>query len=139
MRSGLWLLLMLSGCPHPKVEPTTQPTTIKMSDTATTRPTKVLDDTILQGTWEVQIPGGPMGGAVVRWRFEQGTYTLSGYPALTGTGKYKVTRSDGVNLFLELSEQTGDWSQFNTLEVVADQGAQTLTLRGKGPYRKVAP
>jgi hypothetical protein len=127
MRSALLFLLFLSACSHSQVEPTTAPAV------------KKLDDAPIQGTWEVQIPGGPMGGGIIQWRFEHGVYTLTGYPALSGTGKYKVARADGVNLSLEFSEQTGDMSQFNTMEIVVDQSAQTLMLKGQGPYHKIKP
>ena len=127
MRSSFLLMLVFCGCPHSQVEPTTKPTPT----------TKIPDDSLLQGTWEIQIPGGPMGGAVIRWKFEAGAYTLSGYPALSGTGKYKVASTDGTKLLLEFSAQTGDFSQFNTMEVAADPSTQTLTLRGQGPYRKI--
>src|SRR5688572_6543409 len=86
MSYRVWLvpLLLLLGCPQ------------KPPDTNTSLPsttaTKVSDDAF-QGLWEYHFSGGI--GGFSRWSFDKGQYTLTGYPALEGSGKYHVVRQEG--------------------------------------------
>jgi hypothetical protein len=95
---------------------------------------------IMQGTWIIQ--GGGENKTprwFLEWTFENGKFSLSGYPKVQQEGNYRILKNKDGKLTLELFNQKGDWGTKNSqLEIVVDHNNDQLTLiKDKGPFKRV--
>jgi hypothetical protein len=98
------------------------------------------NEKFIQGTWMAAGDLGEGHSWYLEWTFENGKFSVEGYPPLTQTGDYKVTKSEGTTLTLELTNQEGDWPTDDTeIIVIIDPDNQTLTIDNQGPFTKTTP
>ena len=95
---------------------------------------------VMKGTWLID-GGGDKNTPrwYLEWKFdEQGKFTLNGYPPIHQEGRYRIVKTKGETLTLELFEQQGtlgtDKSQ---IQVVVNTKLDRLTIKDKGPFRRV--
>src|SRR5689334_21929551 len=77
----------------------------------------------IQGSWRIdgQLPGngGNRMSWFQEWKFDQGKFEENGYPPLSQSGSYRVLKSDGDKLTLELYDQKGTFGTENSeLQIV---------------------
>lgn len=95
------------------------------------------DEQRIQGTWRL---AGSSGGHAwfLEWKFEQGKFTLTGYPPLSQEGSYRIIKTDGAKLTLELYDQKGNFGTENSqIEIVTDKDTDKLKIKGQGPFTRV--
>jgi hypothetical protein len=95
------------------------------------------DDGPIQGTWRLE---GSSGGRAwfLQWKFEQGKFTLAGYPPLHQEGSYRIIKTEGSKLTLELYDQEGNFGTENSqIEIIVDKDQDKLKIRGQGPFSRV--
>ncbi|HWS99072.1 MAG TPA: hypothetical protein VN256_02295 [Pyrinomonadaceae bacterium] len=94
----------------------------------------------IQGTWRAQgtDPSGRHGW-FQEWTFEKGKFNETGYPPLEQKGSYRVLKSQGNRLTLELYDQDGTFGTENRqLEIVINKRRGTLRIGQVGPFRRSA-
>jgi len=93
------------------------------------------DDQQIQGTWRLD---GNNGGHswFLEWTFERGKFTLRGYPPLLQEGSYRITKTEGNKLTLELYDQKGNFgTETSQIEIIIDK--DKLKIKGQGPFARV--
>ncbi len=98
-------------------------------------------DTSIQGNWylsgQLDSKDGHGFSWFLEWTFDHGKFNLSGYPPLHQEGKYRVVKTDGDKLTLELYEQKGNFGTENSrIEIVVDKEKDRLMIDGKGPFER---
>jgi hypothetical protein len=91
----------------------------------------------IQGMWRLT---GESGGHAwfLEWTFDRGRFELKGYPPLAQNGKYRIIKTDGAKLRLELYDQKGNFGTENSeIELVIDKKRDTLMIKGQGPFARV--
>lgn len=69
-----------------------------------------------------------------------GKFSLHGYPPLNQEGRYRITKTEGAKLTLELYEQKGNFGTENSqIEVVIDKHKDKLKIKGQEPFSRVKP
>lgn len=92
----------------------------------------------IQGTWRATgtDPSGRHGW-FQEWTFDKGKFTETGYPPLEQKGSYRVLKSRGNRLTLELYDQDGTFGTENgQLEIVINRRRGTLRIGQVGPFRR---
>jgi hypothetical protein len=98
------------------------------------------NEEFIQGTWRLTGQNDPQHSWYLEWTFDHGKFTLDGYPPLHQTGNYRVLKTEGAKMALELYEQKGELGTENSqIEVVLDRAKGTLTIKGQGPFTRVKP
>lgn len=101
--------------------------------------TQNISEQVMQGTWMIQ--GGGENKTprwFLEWTFDDGKFSLSGYPKLQQEGSYRVTKNNGNKLTLELSNQKGDLgTKTSQVEIVVDRNNDILTIKDQGPFKRV--
>jgi hypothetical protein len=94
------------------------------------------DEKFIQGTW--QLRGENDGHAwFLEWTFDQGKFNLKGYPPLYQEGKYRIVKTEGNKMTLELYDQQGNFGTENRrIEVISDKSKDTLMIDDKGPFTR---
>lgn len=95
------------------------------------------NEDFIQGMW--RLTGEDHGHAwYLEWTFHRGRFELKGYPPLAQHGKYRIIRTDGNKLTLELYDQKGNFgTEDSQVEVVFDKKKDTLMIKDKGPFNRV--
>jgi hypothetical protein len=97
------------------------------------------NEDFIQGTWRMTGQNG-MYGWFLEWTFERGKFNLKGYPPLYQEGKYRIVKTEGDKLTLELYDQKGNFGTDNSrLEVVLNKKKNTLNIKGQGPFTRTEP
>lgn len=94
------------------------------------------NEDFIQGMWRLT---GENGGHAwfLEWTFDKGRFDLKGYPPLAQDGKYRIIKTDGHKLTLELYDQKGNFGTENSqLELVIDRKKDTLMIKGQGPFKR---
>lgn len=97
---------------------------------------KERNEDFIQGMWRLT---GENGGHswFLEWTFNRGMFDLKGYPPLAQEGKYRIIKTDGNKLTLELYDQKGNFgTEHSQIEVVIDKKKNTLTIKGQGPFKR---
>ena len=94
------------------------------------------NEDFIQGKW--RLTGENDGHAwFLEWTFDRGRFDLKGYPPLAQEGKYRIIKSDGDKLTLELYDQKGNFGTDNSqIEVVIHKKKNTLMIKGQGPFKR---
>jgi hypothetical protein len=94
---------------------------------------------MIQGTWHLE--GGGENKTprwFLEWTFKDGKFNLDGYPPLHQEGSYRVVKTKGDKLTLELFDQKGNFgTEKSQMEVVLDKKQDMLTIKDKGPFTRV--
>jgi hypothetical protein len=93
----------------------------------------------IQGSWHAQgtDPSGRHGW-FQEWTFEKGKFKHTGYPPLEQEGSYRILKTEGNKLTLELYDQKGTFGTENSqIEVVIDKDKGKLKIKGQGPFSRV--
>lgn len=99
--------------------------------------TRKTNEDFMQGTWRLTGQNGGVGW-FLEWTFDRGTFNLKGYPPLYQEGKYRIIKTDGNKLTLELYDQKGNFGTDNSqIEVVIDKKKDTLTIKAQGPFKRI--
>jgi len=95
------------------------------------------DEKLIQGTWRLE--GSNNGHSwFLEWKFEHGKFTLKGYPPLYQEGSYKIVKTDGNKLTIELYEQKGNFGTENSqIEIVINKEKDKLKIKGQEPFSRV--
>lgn len=95
------------------------------------------DEKQIQGTWRIE--GSNNGHSwFLEWNFEQGKFTLKGYPPLYQEGSYKIVNTDGNKLTIELYDQKGNFgTEKSRIEIVINKAKDTLKIKGQEPFARV--
>lgn len=99
---------------------------------------------MIQGTWRLSGSNTTSNGTIYAWfleyTFDNGKFKLTGYPAITQKGSYRVIKQEENKLTLELYGQEGTFGKENKqIEIIFDKEAKKLTIDGKsGFHRPVA-
>lgn len=99
-------------------------------------PAKKSNEDFIQGTW--RLTGDNDGHAwFLEWTFDHGKFNLKGYPPLAQEGKYRIIKTQGDKLTLELYAQSGNFGTENSrIELAIDKKKDTLMVDGKGPFKR---
>ena len=96
-------------------------------------------EAFVQGTWRLSGMNDASHSWFLEWTFDQGRFTLDGYPPLHQEGKYRVLKEQGRRLTLELYDQQGNFgTRTETLEIVVDKDKETLRIKAQGPFKRSA-
>jgi hypothetical protein len=94
------------------------------------------DEQQIQSTWRFEGTNG-CHSWFLEWKFEQGKFTLKGYPPLYQEGSYRIIKTEGSKLTLELYDQKGNFGTENSrIEIVIDKGKDKLKIKGQGPFTR---
>ena len=110
---------------------------ILFSSISLAAPVRKTNEDFIQGMWRLT---GENGGHAwyLEWTFNRGRFNLRGYPPLAQDGKYRIIKSAGDKLTLELYDQQGNFgTEDGRVEVVLDKKRDTLTIKGQGPFARV--
>ena len=95
------------------------------------------DEKQIQGAWRLTGSNGRHAW-FLEWTFEQGKFTLKGYPPLYREGSYRIIKTEGSKLTLELYDQKGNFGTENSqIEIVIDKDKDKLKIKGQGPFSRV--
>lgn len=95
------------------------------------------NEKLMQGTWRLSGMNDATHSWFLEWTFDQGKFTLDGYPPLHQEGKYRVLNEQGAKLTLELYDQQGNFGEgTEKLEVIVDKDKDTLRIRDQGPFKR---
>ena len=98
---------------------------------------KKTNEEIIQGTWRLTGQNDPRHSWYLEWTFNQGKFTLQGYPPLAQQGKYKIVKNDKNKMTLELYEQSGNFGTENSqIEITINKKKDTLMIKGQGPFTR---
>ena len=99
------------------------------------------NDDSIQGTWhlsgQVDSKDGHGFSWFLEWTFDHSKFNLSGYPPLHQEGRYRIVKTEGNKLTLELYDQRGNFGTENSqIEIVVDKEKDTLTIKDQGPFTR---
>jgi major membrane immunogen (membrane-anchored lipoprotein) len=98
------------------------------------------NEEFIQGAWRLTGQNDPKHSWFLEWTFDKGKFDLVGYPPLHQSGKYRVLKTEGSKMTIELYEQKGELGTENSqVEIVIDRDKNTLMIRGQGPFTRVKP
>src|SRR3954469_16898962 len=100
------------------------------------------NETFIQGSWRIdgQLPGNGTHRMswFQEWKFDQGKFEEQGYPPLEQHGSYRVIKSDGDKLTLELYDRTGTFgTEKGNLEIVLYRKKNQLKIGSNEPFKRV--
>ena len=99
-------------------------------------------DDAIQGIWylsgQVTDKNGQPGLSwFLEWTFDHGKFNLSGYPPLHQEGSYRILKTEGDKLTLELYDQKGNFGTDNSqIEIVRQKNRDRLMIKGQGPFKR---
>jgi hypothetical protein len=94
------------------------------------------NEDFIQGMWRMTGQNGSYGW-FLEWTFDRGRFDLKGYPPLTQGGKYRIIKTEGHKIILELYAQQGNFGTENSqIELVIDKKKDTLMIKGQGPFKR---
>jgi hypothetical protein len=95
------------------------------------------DEKQIQGTWHLE--GNNNGHSwFLEWTFTEGKFTLKGYPPLYQEGSYRIIKSAGNKLTLELYDQKGNFgTERSEIEIVINQKKNKLRIKNQEPFSRV--
>jgi hypothetical protein len=105
-------------------------------------PVKDANDDAIQGIWYLsgQLPGqdGKPGLSwFLEWTFDHGKFNLNGYPPLHQEGSYRILKTEGNKLTLELYDQKGNFgTDSSRIEIIVDKAKDELKIDEKGPFTR---
>lgn len=92
----------------------------------------------IQGTWRLRGDDGKGHAWFLEWTFEKGKFDLKGYPPLHQEGSYRIVKTKGAKLTLELYEQQGNFGTENSqIVIIVNKKRDTLMIKGQGPFARV--
>jgi hypothetical protein len=99
------------------------------------------NDGSIQGTWylsgQVDSKDGHGLSWFLEWTFDHSKFNLNGYPPLHQEGSYRIVKTEGNKLTLELYDQKGNFGTENSrIEIVVDKEKDTLMIKGQGPFKR---
>lgn len=87
------------------------------------------EEKFIQGTWRASGEIDKGHSWFLEWTFDKGKFEQIGYPPITQEGKYKVLKTEGNKLTLELYDQKGTFgTEKSTLEIVIDREKNKLKI-----------
>jgi hypothetical protein len=93
----------------------------------------------IRGIWHID--GGGENNTPrwwLEWTFEEGKFSQTGYPVVNQKGSYRIVKVKDGKLTLELFDQQGDFGSKNSkIDVVLDLKKDLLTIKDKGPFKRV--
>lgn len=94
------------------------------------------NEKLIQGTWRLE--GSNNGHSwFLEWTFTEGKFTLKGYPPLFQEGSYKIIKTDGNKLTLELYDQKGNFgTERSEIEIVINKTKDKLKIKGQEPFTR---
>jgi hypothetical protein len=95
----------------------------------------------IQGSWRAEgtDPSGRHSW-YQEWTFDHGKFKHTAYPPINQTGSYRIVKTAGNRLTLELYDQQGTFGTENSqIEVVLNRKRLKLTIKGQGPFKRVSP
>ena len=99
----------------------------------------------IQGTWSFsddlpsENPDDKPMSFYLKWTFDNGQFSVDGYPPLQQSGNYSVLENQNDSLKLLMTDQQGDWGTENSnCIIVINILKNTLLIKGAGPYKKTA-
>jgi hypothetical protein len=100
------------------------------------------NETFIQGSWRIdgQLPGNGTHRMswFQEWKFDQGKFEEQGYPPLEQRGSYRVLKSEGDKLTVELYDRTGTFgTEKDTLEIVVYRKKDQLKIGSNEPFKRV--
>lgn len=96
------------------------------------------NEEFIQGTWRLAGQNDPRHSWYLEWTFDHGKFDLVGYPPLHQSGNYRILKTEGSKMTLELYDQKGELGTQNSqIEIITDQKKGTLTIKGQGPFTKI--
>jgi hypothetical protein len=100
------------------------------------------NETFIQGSWHIdgQLPGNGTHRMswFQEWKFDQGKFEEQGYPPLEQHGSYRVIKSEGDKLTLELYDRTGTFgTEKGTLEIILYRKKNELKIGSNEPFKRV--
>lgn len=97
---------------------------------------KKTGEDFIQGAW--RLTGDNDGHAwFLEWTFYNGRFNLKGYPPLYQEGKYRVIKTEGDRLTLELYDLKGNSGvDDRKIEVAIDKKRETLMIDDKGAFKR---
>lgn len=95
------------------------------------------DEKLIQGIWRLE--GSNNGHSwFLEWKFEQGKFSLKGYPPLYQEGSYKIVKADDKKLTIELYDQKGNFgTEKSQIEIVVHKEKDKLKIKGQEPFSRV--
>jgi hypothetical protein len=103
-------------------------------------PSQSVSERIMQGTWLLE-GGGEKNTPrwYLEWSFDdKGKFSLNGYPQVHQEGSYRISKTNGNTLTLELFDQKGSFGTSKSqMQVVVDDKQDKLMIKDKGPFRRV--
>ena len=91
----------------------------------------------IQGKWYLEGKNGNISW-FLEWTFEQGKFTLKGYPPLYQEGSYRIIKTDGNKLTIELYDQKGNFGSENSqIEIVIYKSKDKLKIKAQEPFSRV--
>src|ERR1044072_4912921 len=98
------------------------------------------NEEFIQGSWRLAGQNDPKHSWYLEWTFDKGKFDLVGYPPLHQSGNYRVLKTEGSKMTLELYEQKGELGTENSqIEIIIDKSNNTLMIKGQGPFTRVKP
>ena len=96
------------------------------------------DEKVIQGMWHLEGNDGRGLSWFLEWTFMDGKFSLHGYPPLNQEGRYRIIKTEGHKLTLELYDQHGNFGTENSqIEIVIDKRKDKLKIKGQGPFSRV--
>ena len=99
-------------------------------------------DDAIQGIWYLSgqlkdEKGKPGLSWFLEWTFDHGKFNLNGYPPLHQEGSYRILKTEGNKLTLELYDQKGNFGTDNSqIEIVRQKNRDRLMIKGQGPFTR---
>lgn len=111
-------------------------TLISFSLTPAHSPADEANEKLIQGTWRLEGRNGKLSW-FLEWTFAEGKFTLKGYPPLFQEGSYKIVKTEGDKLTLELYDQKGNFgTERSEIEIVVHKAKDKLKIKGQEPFTR---
>ena len=96
---------------------------------------------VIQGNWRIdgQLPGNGTHRMswFQEWKFDHGKFEERGYPPLEQRGSYRVLKSDGDKLKLELYDRQGTFgTEKGELEITVYRQKKQLKIGSNEPFNR---
>ena len=99
------------------------------------------NEAFIQGSWRIdgQLPGNGTHRMswFQEWKFDHGKFAERGYPPLEQSGSYRVVKSVGDKLTLELYDRTGTFgTEKGELEIIVYRQKNQLKIGSNEPFKR---
>jgi hypothetical protein len=96
------------------------------------------DEKFIQALWQLQGNDGHGHSWMLEWTFMDGKFTLHGYPPLSQEGRYRIIKTEGNKLTLELYDQKGNFGTENSqVKIIIDKRNDKLKIKDQGPFSRI--